>query len=237
MSMNISIVTPWLDHPELIPEYQSAVAGAQVVIVDNGSSKATSKALRHMVESLDNDSVYLRNRENTYFSLANEIGRTEAQRDIILFLNNDIRANPGWLQRVIWDCEASDCLAGPSTGIKAVFGRPYQYIEGWCIAGHRSVWDDLNGWDAEAFRLPYWEDNDLCFRAVAKGFRLLRRNWGIFHLSPGTTSRHIPEAQKAIETNAHIFRKRVMEYYERNNNARQFAVSTSYGPRNSDCAK
>lgn len=235
--MNISIITPWINHPELLHAYASAVQGAQVIIIDNNSTPDNAMLLETMANQLGNDSIYVRNHENVYFAAANEQGRALAERDILLFLNNDITASPGWLQRVEWDCGAMDCLAGPSTGVKAVLGQPLQYIEGWCIGGHRYVWDSIGGWDAETYKLPYWEDNDVCFRAMRRGFRLQRRTWSVKHLRPGTTTAEVPEAQQAIYTNAEIFRKQVIAAYERDNHARQSPGLTRDGLGDYDSAE
>ena len=35
----ITIITPWLNSPELIPTYIASVKGADVIIIDNGSGE------------------------------------------------------------------------------------------------------------------------------------------------------------------------------------------------------
>lgn len=202
----ISVVTPWLGHPELIADYENAVTGADVVIVDNGSEPDDAAQLLDMISRIGG--TYIRNESNTWFAAANNQGLRAAQGDVVLFLNNDIAAETGWLEAVARDCEAG-LLCGPSLLCQNVAGRALPYLEGWCIGARREVWDALNGWDAEAYPLPYWEDNDLCWRAVQAGYRLRRCDWPVTHKS-NTTSRHTEGAYSHSERNRSTFEKRVL---------------------------
>src|SRR5258708_10189419 len=91
----ISIVTPWRDHPELIPAYESAVKGAEVVIVDTGSTPENNEALHEMVLRLGTSLFMLRQEGPFSFARACNAGLEIANGDIIIFLNNDIAAEPG----------------------------------------------------------------------------------------------------------------------------------------------
>ncbi len=160
--MLVSIITPWQNHPELIPDYENAVRGAQVIIIDNASTPDATAALRAMTERLHG--LYLRNEINAGFSGANNQGLARATGEIILFLNNDIAAGPTFLDDVRRDT-VEGCLFGPLLMTQVVYGVTLPYLEGWCLAGRRSAWQKVGGWDAEAYPQPYWEDNDLCLRA------------------------------------------------------------------------
>jgi len=184
---DISIITPWLDHTHFIEDYEQAVraAGVEVIVVDNGSSETHAAALRGMIGRLGGK--YLRNEENRWFSAANNQGLALASGAIVMFLNNDIAAEVGWLDRVQADVQA-DALYGPSLLNMEIDGKPLFYLEGWCVAGRREVWDKLGGWDASLHSMPYWEDNDLGFRAVTSGFKLLKSDWPVRHKGKGTSA-------------------------------------------------
>jgi|SRR6478736_3920221 len=213
MPYPISIVTAWHNKFEFIPDYERAVAGAQVIIIDNGSEP--SFKLSDMAQRLQCDSVYIRNDENRGFAAANEQGRAVAMHDILLFLNNDIRATPGWLQRVERDVTAEPrALIGPSMFARSVDGQALAYIEGWCIAGHKAVWETIGGWHPDLFEKPYWEDNYLCFLALLHDIRLLRRPWPIQHLGGQTTGFGVnPEAQTWYQENERTFKRLVRRHW------------------------
>src|SRR5437764_11680548 len=113
MTPQVSIITPWLDHPEFIEDYERAMqgGGVEVIIIDNASASANALLLQQMVQRLGGK--YVRNEENRWFSAANNQGLAAASGDIILFLNNDIAATPGWLDAVRADV-GGGALWGPT---------------------------------------------------------------------------------------------------------------------------
>jgi GT2 family glycosyltransferase len=180
----VSIVTPWLDHQELILDYQAATAGAEVIIVDNGSTSDNAVRLRHMVATLGG--IYIRNDTNRGFCIGNNQGLERATHDVVLFLNNDVAAHRGWLSDVERDT-VDGALVGPSVLQRLVAGELIEYVEGWCVAARRSVWGALGGWDADAYPFPFWEDVDLSWRAQQLGARLLKAPWPLTHRERTTT--------------------------------------------------
>ena len=209
----LSVVTPWLDHPELIPDYETAVKIAdEVVIVDNGSDEETAEALVQMLGRLGYPErhLYLRQRENGWFSGPTNEGIRKATGDVVVAVNNDIKADPSWLSAVRHEL-TDDGVYGPSSGQRVVDNVSIPYIEGWCVAARRETWQRLGGFDAEAFARPYWEDVDLSFRAMCLGLPLYRTNWFIDHLS-NTTSAHTPGAYDHSEQNRLTFEARVREF-------------------------
>jgi glycosyltransferase involved in cell wall biosynthesis len=205
--MLIAIVTPWLDHPEFAADYEAAVGGmacgVQVVVVDNGSTAENAAVLRAMVGRLGG--VYVRNDSNRWFAAANNQGLAAATGEVVVFLNNDIAlpdpaAGPVWLERVRRDVAAGG-MYGPSLRRAAVAGadgegpgavRSVQYIEGWCVAARREVWERLGGWDAATYAMPYWEDTDLSLRAVRAGQRLVKTDRPLAGPQGERTSRDVP---------------------------------------------
>ena len=94
MSPDISIITPWLDRPEFIEDYERAVGadGVEVITIDNGSAKENANALESMTRRLRGK--YIRNEENRWFSAANNQGLVQSSGQIVIFLNNDIAGDP-----------------------------------------------------------------------------------------------------------------------------------------------
>jgi Flp pilus assembly protein TadD len=207
MPVRISIVTPWLDRPQFIEDYERSVRHpeVQVIIIDNGSASANAAAIRQMVARLGG--IYLRNETNRWFSAANNQGLAVAQGGIVLFLNNDIVAHGNWLERAARDV-TERALYGPSVPTERVENKPCRFVEGWCIAALRPVWDELGGWDAQAYSMPYMEDIDLGVRAAAAGIALRKTDWPIVHKVHGTSS-SVPGAYAAVEHNTKILAARL----------------------------
>lgn len=195
-----SIITPWLNHPELIRDYEQAVKGAQVIIIDNGSDKASANAICEMVDRLNG--IYIHNAANQGYAAANNQGLEAATREITIFLNNDIIASPGWLDSLA-KLEAG-ALYGPSLGLRYVDGVCVPYLEGWCLIGHTADFRRIGGWNANAFPGLYWEDNELCWRAMRAGLSLRQIELPIVHLS-NYTSKQTPGAYAESDRNRMVF--------------------------------
>lgn len=208
----VSIVTPWINTPELIPEYEQSVRGAQVIVVDNGSAPENATPIRLMVERLGG--IVIRNELNAGFAAANNQGLKQATGDIVMFLNSDISADAGFLDAVRRDV-GDNVLAGPSMAYQPVYALMVPYLEGWCIAGRRGAWDRLGGWDAVNYSGPYWEDNDLCLRALSCGMNLTKTVWPIRHIGQRTIKTMGLMAGESFERNRQKFAARVRPIFEK----------------------
>jgi GT2 family glycosyltransferase len=205
--VSLSVVTPWKDQPQLLPAYVRAFEHAdEVLIVDTGSTPENAAQLAEVGTLVGFDGPFS-------YARACNLGLLRAQSDVVLVCNNDVIAQPEWLDAVRRDVAGSG-LFGPSSGVRVVDDMPVPYIEGWCVAATRSTWQRLRGFDAEAYQRPYWEDVDLSFRALVMGIPLYRTAWRIEHLS-NTTSRVTPGAYDASEANGALFAARVREHMAR----------------------
>lgn len=205
---NVSIITPWMDHPELIDGYENVVRGAEVIIVDNASSAETARKLIAMTKRLGGK--YIRNETNNKFARANNQGLEQATGDIVVFLNNDVEGNNNWMAHIELDMEPNT-LVGPAQLAVPAGGVLWPYIEGWCIAARREVWDRLGGWDADAFHGMYSEDVDLSLRAHKMGISQRVTDWEIVHLRNVTTNT-TPDAKSCAAENAERVAKQIGEY-------------------------
>jgi len=222
---NLSVITCWSSNTgDLLGEYFPAVQGAEVVTVNNAASADTTQMLDQMHEQIGGR--HLKNATNLGFAAGNNQGYAAAGGDIIVFLNSDIAGDARFLRAVASDVR-DGALYGPSLGQKLVAGRWLPYIEGWCIAATRATWEkvgvfwDESGvppeditmpmffpWDAAAYPGPYWEDNDLCLRALQAGLCLIQTAWPIAHKG-GRTAGPIAVHGASYEANRRAFTDRV----------------------------
>jgi cephalosporin hydroxylase len=217
--VTISIITPFAgDTASLLPDYDRATVGAELIIIDNACSPETHAAL----QTLPSDRGFLiQNDTNMGFAAANNQGYAHASGDIIIFLNSDVAGDPSWLALVASDVK-DGALYGPSLQSQLVAGRHLPYLEGWCVAATRKTWERIltwpegcaltgvaiGPWDAEAYPGPYWEDNDLCYRALRAGLSLVQTAWPIQHKG-GRTAGAIQKHAKSFEQNRDTFTRRV----------------------------
>lgn len=221
--MKISIITPW--HGEtgaLLQDFYQATQGAQIISIDNACPEATAQALQEMTTHMEG--VYLRNGTNLGFAAANNQGYARAEGDIIIFLNSDVAPTGPWLASVLADVRPG-ALYGPSLGAQLVAGQHVPYLEGWCIAATRETWEKtyntgfieadgipIGPWDHVSFSGPYWEDNDLCLRALQAGVSLIQVGWPIAHKG-GQTAGPITRHAASFAANEHTFTRRVLAAY------------------------
>ncbi len=230
---SLSVIVPFSGSTaHLITDLSTAVQGAdEVIIIDNASDDQTAAALRE-VEQYPGG-VYIRNETNLGFAAANNQGYARATGDIVMFLNSDIIGAQGWLGVVKHDIKAG-ALYGPSLGQQLVAGRWLPYLEGWCIAAARGVWERITRasdpetggfyygeaygpWDACAYPGPYWEDNDLCLRAIQVGVPLVQTRWAQDRMlahKGGQTAGPILRHGASFAANERTFTDRVLRTFE-----------------------
>jgi GT2 family glycosyltransferase len=183
--MTVAVVTPWLNHPELTHDYRVALAQGpspdETIIVDNASNPPVAQAT-------------IRNEENLGFAGASNQGLRVATADVVVFLNNDIRATElGWLEKLV-DATEPGVLTGAKLRYDShadVDGQPLPYLDGWCLAGMRSDLLALGGFDETLEEPAYYSDNLLCLRARLAGMTLREVPVGLVHklnvtAGPGT---------------------------------------------------
>lgn len=169
----------------------------EVIVVDNGSTDDTPQHIKQFpwVTLLTSDT-------NRGFGSGCNLGASEAHHPYIVFLNNDTVLYGRWLDPLIAAMDADPAIGatGPRSnfvsGCQQVeyatytspaamrqFARQWaaehrgkqsqtQRLVGFCIAVRRSIFAELAGFD-EQYGIGGYEDDDLCRRILAKGYRLV----------------------------------------------------------------
>lgn len=176
------------------------LCGAEVVVVDNGSSDATPRMLEEW-EAAGPRRIAVRSEENLGFARGCNLGASKASGDVIVFLNNDTFVMSDWLPRLlapfadpsVWitgsrllypngrlqfggvaftEGGPGHVFAGlPGDFPPALQEREYQAVTGAALAIRHHVFDRFGGFDTAYFNS--YEDGDLCLKVREAGGRVL----------------------------------------------------------------
>lgn len=95
--------------------------------------------------------------------------------DWYLVLSNDVRCT-GPFRHLLG--ALTNVVAGP----KLMSNIGYEYIEGWCVATPRNVWQAVGGWDV-GMLMSSWEDVEHSQAALERGYTLHGDDgWPFIHL-------------------------------------------------------
>jgi GT2 family glycosyltransferase len=201
--------------------------GAEVIVVDNGSTDATPQLLREW-ESEAGSRRVLRFEENRGFGPACNAGAELAGREVLVFLNNDTFVLEGWLARLL------EPFSDPSitvTGSRLLYpsghvqhagvafnelgpwhvfvGQPgdaplvlerreYQVVTGASLAIRAREFRRLGGFDT-SYQNSF-EDVDLCLRVRESGGRVLYVPESVaYHFEAMTEGRTGPTDKRSYE--------------------------------------
>ena len=180
----ISVITPVWNRADLTAQFlfqnnthYTDDPDAQWIIINNGSTDGTGGILQYWKDIIGKQLIVLKNESNLGFGTACNQGAERADGDILLFLNNDVIIKGDYLTplgNALADNPKS--LAGPQlanfdTGWNVFGGKLISYLIGWCLAVPREIFNDLGGFD-ERFSPAYYEDVDLCYNALQRGYEL-----------------------------------------------------------------
>ncbi len=164
----------------------------EIIVVDNGSQDGTVELVRtHSTVRL------ITNARNLGFAHAVNLGLHAATGQVLLLLNQDIVAQPNWLEPILQRLQqepdvgivgskllyadgrvqhAGGHLLTPSCeGVHYADDNPantIDFVTGAAFAIRRACWQAIGNFD-EDFYPAYFEDVDYCLRAKASGWRVV----------------------------------------------------------------
>lgn len=187
--MKISVVIPNWNGKELLKENLPSVLdmGAdENIIVDDGSTDES-------IELIENSKLkIIKHEKNLGFAKSVNDGVVRAKGDIIILLNTDVKPHPGLIKVILpyfkdpkvfgvsfaeekfsYSCGFwKDGFVEHKPGPIMNKTHPTFWISGGSGAFRKSIWDKLGGFDL-IYKPFYWEDVDLCYRALKLGYKLL----------------------------------------------------------------
>lgn len=208
-----------------------------VIVLHYGSRELTSQCIESVWETaphvdllvVDNQGDWphggnvVRPGSNVGFARGCNLGAREAIGSVLVFVNNDCVAHPGWLEPL--EEELADPKVGVAgskllypdgtiqhSGVSVSFARQWGHeavnghrdwtkeskdvdaVTGACLAVTRNVFDQAGGFH-EGFKNGY-EDVDLCLQVSSLGYRIV--------YAPGSVLTHVEAASGPTERFAHV---------------------------------
>lgn len=232
-NLTISIIIPNFNGETLLEKNLSSVLKAkensqnhiiEIIIVDDGSRDNSVKTIISKFPQIK----LIKHKINRGFSASVNTGVRAAKGDLVCLLNSDVLPENNFLESVFLHFQNSKVFAVSlneigdfgwakasfvdgfiehSTGSKSLTSHNTFWVSGGSGVFRRSIWMELGGMDERLLSPFYWEDVDLCYRALKRGYMLV---W-----EPGAKVTHIHEAtinrfpkkyvQKIMERNQLLF--------------------------------
>jgi len=192
----------------------------EVIVVDDGSKDKSLEVLKKNFPWVKT----IKHKINRGFSAAVNTGVRAAKGDLICLLNSDVVPESNFLESVFPYFHKSKVFAvslnevgefgwargffvdgfiGHVSGQKSEVSHDTFWVSGGSGIYRRDIWMELGGMDEKLLSPFYWEDVDLSYRALKRGYRLI---W-----DPEAKVMHIHEA-----TISHFSKTYVGRVLERN---------------------
>ncbi|MBK9272872.1 MAG: glycosyltransferase [Saprospiraceae bacterium] len=129
-----------------------------------------------------------------------------------LFLNNDVLfSDPKWFEKLESAIEPKTVIGQHLVDFNSATEfrlRNQPYINGWCLLIDNKFLEKYGVFDPD-FHIAYFEDSELCARAIARGYKLKKVEFGINHLGSKSSDQiNIPEKFKY---NKFVYRNKLYE--------------------------
>ena len=143
----------------------------EIVLVDDGSNDDTAKVVQQFLGRVK----YACHSKNLGLPYAWNTGISYSTGDPIIFLNNDVRVHYLEALDVLARATEDKYIVGPviraENPLTVFRGQHLQYVDGWCFAVPRKIFDDIGKFDTD-FAPGSFEDAEFCQRALANGYEL-----------------------------------------------------------------
>ena len=205
ISLIIVAQNKWQDYatPFIGSIYRHAGWEVEVVLVDNGSPDPYQKEQFSEVIRLDPD-------ENYNYMKALNAGARAASGDWLVFCNDDILCTGPFSDQI--NSLPKDFLYGNEIRQKSrAWGLEFQYIYGWMLIMHRTLWEDVGPYD-EYYLHAGFDDLDFSWRSQRAGYALRKLELPFTHLAdlPGGIHRRYKVSQytnNMSRSKAHFLKK------------------------------
>lgn len=197
--MKTSIIIPWYNTEWLAEKNLPALISAfknkknnilEIIIVDDASSDKSAD----IIKTLFPDIKLIRHKVNRGFSSSVNTGVRMAKGELVCLLNSDVMPKVNFLESV-YDHFKYPKMFAVSLNEAGNFGWAKGFLKNgfivhepggkgeishttfWVSGGsgvfRRSIWMSLGGLDEKLFSPFYWEDLDLSYRAMKRGYQLI----------------------------------------------------------------
>lgn len=193
MNYEISVIVPVYNNAKYIEKsiesiHKQTIPAREIIIINDGSTDDTSKVLEIILKRLPNIKIF--NQAHKGLSAALNLGTQKAQGEFILSLDSDAFIEENWLAKAV--PEFKDSKTGAVSGLIHVANEynfwaklaGYDLEYRYSIANHKfinhlstcntlyskKVLLELGGFDES---LEYAVDNDISFKIMKKGYRLV----------------------------------------------------------------
>jgi GT2 family glycosyltransferase len=212
----------------------------EIIVVDNASKDGSVEYLKGLETS--GQIKLILNNENVGYPKANNQAAKIAKGEYLCLLNNDTVLTEGWLEKLL-RCIKSDSkisAVGPYTSHSSgyqqskykheyqnqknlnefaiKFYSEEQYVDFlvfFCCLIKKSVWDEVGGLNEE-YGLGNFDDNEFCWYAVKKGYKLKVCNAYIYHFGGASFGYKDPKKVKEfcelLSKNQKVFHRKIKQY-------------------------
>lgn len=249
----ISIVIPNYNGEKYIYENFSRVIGAsenkknkikEIVVVDDGSVDSSVKLIRDKFPEIR----LIVHKKNRGFSATVNTGIRSARSELVCLLNNDAHPKVDFLEKVVDIFKRKDVFGvslhengyGPASGFfesgyvvhKPIIEKRKLTKTFWVNGGSgvfsRKLWMKVGWLDEKLFSPFYWEDIDISYRAMKRGYKLFWEPTSrVYHEHETSTSKFNKKFKQRIEernqllfvwknlTSPTLFRKHIIGLFQR----------------------
>src|ERR1035437_8231094 len=115
----ISIITVNYDHPDVTCALLESLRhitypNIEVIVIDNASPNDDPSVILKLYPEI----IFIKSAVNLGFAGGNNLGIRKAQGKYLLFINNDIEVEPGFLEPLVAKCESDAKIGAVSPKIK-----------------------------------------------------------------------------------------------------------------------